>query len=237
MFDYIQSEIIPNSEIVLLSDLLCHLCKEIKELGADKSLDNTKKHIRRKLEAELCSSVQMFPNRKGKLIFLPASTSLQKLAEENLELRKELKSYRDNSNNAAKIVQDAAMNIRAELKSVKSNLSWPPQPSDLKMAANVPPLVKQLLTIIINGNIEDVSCQSESLTPRVYSFAQDLIYAFSDERCLTRKHILLPFAVKSLTGNVELIRILNCLGHGVSYTRTLEIDTAFAPEEMAIHSL
>ena len=154
-----------------LTDLLCHVCKEIKELGGDKVLDRTKKHVRRKLEAELGSSVQIFPNRKRNLIFLPASTSLQKLAKGNLELRKELKSYRDNSNNVAKIVQDAAIIIRAELKLVKSNLSWPPQPSDLKVAANVPPLVKQLLTIIINGNIEDVSCQSESLTLRVYSFA------------------------------------------------------------------
>ena len=125
LFDYIHSEIIPNTEIVLSGDLLCHPCKEIKELGADKVLDSTKKHIRRKLEAELVSSVQIFLNRKGKLIFLPASKSLQKLAEENLELRKELKSYRDNSNNAAKIVQDTAMIIPAKLKSVKSNLSWP----------------------------------------------------------------------------------------------------------------
>ena len=46
--------------------------------------------------------------------------------------------------------------------------------------------------------------------------------------------LLLPFAVKSLTGNVELT---NRLGHGVSYKRTLEIDTAFALEKMAIHSL
>ena len=43
--------------------------------------------------------------------------------------------------------------------------------------------------------------------------------------------------MKSLTGNVELIRILNRLGHGVSYTRNLEIDTAFALEKMTIHSL
>ena len=126
------------------------------------------------------------------------------------------------------------MIIRSELKSVKSYLSWPPQPSDLKMAA---PLVKQLLPIIINGNIEAVSCQSESLTPNVYLFAQDLIDAVSDGRCLTPKHTLFPLAVKLLTRNVELIRIPNRLGHGVSYTRTLEIDTAFALEKMKIHSL
>lgn len=39
------------------------------------------------------------------------------------------------------------------------------------------------------------------------------------------KHITLPFAVKSLTGNVELVHILNRLGHRVSYSQVEEIDT------------
>ena len=39
-----------------------------------------------------------------------------------------------------------------------------------------------------------------------------------DDRSLL-KHVLLPYAVKSLTNNVELIQILNHCGHGIAYSQ------------------
>ena len=62
---------------------------------------------------------------------------------------------------------------------------------------------------------------------------QDVRNEVSNGRTLTPKHILLPWAVKTLTGNVELIKILNRLGHSCSYTK-LEVDTALCIEK--IHS-
>jgi len=47
------------------------------------------------------------------------------------------------------------------------------------------------------------------------------------------KHITLPFAVKLLTGNVELVHILSWLGHGVSYSQVEEIDTALCLQKLA----
>ena len=47
------------------------------------------------------------------------------------------------------------------------------------------------------------------------------------------KHILLPYAVKTLTGNVELIRTLNKFGHGVSYSQLEENDTALCLQKLA----
>lgn len=44
---------------------------------------------------------------------------------------------------------------------------------------------------------------------------------------------MLPFAVKSLTGNVELIQILNRLGQSVSYSQVEEIDTALCLQKQA----
>ena len=43
---------------------------------------------------------------------------------------------------------------------------------------------------------------------------------------MKKKHILLPCGVKSLTGNVELIKVLNRLGHSISYSKLEELDTA-----------
>eukprot|EP00794_Sanderia_malayensis_P008564 gene8564-9480_t len=52
-------------------------------------------------------------------------------------------------------------------------------------------------------------------------------------KCLTPKRILLPFTVKFFTGIVELVKILNRLGHGVSYSKKLEIDNAFVLRKVA----
>ena len=45
---------------------------------------------------------------------------------------------------------------------------------------------------------------------------------------------MLPFAVKSLTGNVELIQILNRLGHSISYSMMEEIDTALCLQKVSL---
>jgi hypothetical protein len=61
---------------------------------------------------------------------------------------------------------------------------------------------------------------------------QDIVSAVTNAQVPTPKHILLPWAIKTLTGNVELIRTLNRLGHSCSYTRLQEIDTALCIEKM-----
>ena len=60
------------------------------------------------------------------------------------------------------------------------------------------------------------------------SIASDIVYASTSGRVRMPKHILLPFGAKVLTGNVELIHMLNRLGHGIAYSQLLEIETAVA---------
>ena len=36
-----------------------------------------------------------------------------------------------------------------------------------------------------------------------------------------------------MTGNVELIKIINTFGHGISYTKLAEVDTAYAIEKIS----
>ena len=60
----------------------------------------------------------------------------------------------------------------------------------------------------------------ESCSPRtlrlMLSLGQDLIFAVSGGRQKPPKHILLQYAVKSLTNNVDLIQILNRCGPELS---------------------
>ena len=48
------------------------------------------------------------------------------------------------------------------------------------------------------------------------------------------KHILLPYAVKTLTNNVELIQILNRYGHGLAYSQIEAFNTALCLKKMAL---
>lgn len=66
------------------------------------------------------------------------------------------------------------------------------------------------------------------------SIAQDLEFAITRGRYNPVKHILFAFAVKSLTGNVELIQPLNRLGLGIAYTQLEEIDTSLCLQKLAM---
>ena len=65
------------------------------------------------------------------------------------------------------------------------------------------------------------------------SFAQDLVFGVTRGRIKPPKQILLSYAVKTLTNNVELVSILNRYGHGISYSQLEEINTALCMQKMA----
>ena len=67
----------------------------------------------------------------------------------------------------------------------------------------------------------------------VLSLAQDLIHCVSGGRIKTPKHVTLPLTIKSLTGNAELVTILNRFGHALSYSQIEELETALAGKEIA----
>lgn len=60
-----------------------------------------------------------------------------------------------------------------------------------------------------------------------------MIYAVTRGQHKPPKHLLLPYLVKTLTGNVEIIQTLNKLGHGVSYSQLEENDTALCLQKLA----
>ena len=66
------------------------------------------------------------------------------------------------------------------------------------------------------------------------SFAEGLLFGLSWGKIKPRKQILLsPYAVKTLTNNVELIQMLNRSGHGLAYSQLEEINTALSFRKMA----
>jgi hypothetical protein len=77
------------------------------------------------------------------------------------------------------------------------------------------------------------SIHSDKVNRLIHSFSQDLIYAVTHGKQKTPKHVLLSYAIKTLTGNVELIQIVNRLGHGIAYSQLEENDTALCLQKLA----
>lgn len=111
--------------------------------------------------------------------------------------------------------------------------TWPPQPEELDQ--NYITLPGDLTDFVQYLLREDRINRAPSarLQTLVWSFSQDVVYCVKGGALLTTKHILLPWAVKTLTGNVELIKMLNRLGHGISYSKLMEIDTALCLQKLA----
>ena len=104
---------------------------------------------------------------------------------------------------------------------------WPYHPSDVKNAGliSIPNHLEQFLAGIITGDPDNKN-QTQRVTTLLQSFSRDMIYAVTRGQHKPPKHLLFPYEVKTLTRNVEIIQTLNKLGHGVSYSKLEENDTA-----------
>ena len=81
--------------------------------------------------------------------------------------------------------------------------------------------------------VGDATCINFSVRRLVWFYEQNFIHAVTVARVKTLKHIL-PYAVKTLTGNVKLITYLNCLGHYLSYSQIEQLDTSIALKKISL---
>ena len=135
-------------------------------------------------------------------------------------------------------VYHTAKMIRKLVANMKPTMPWPPSSEDLDSESTiVPDLLYNMMAWILSSqsdySVERVSNLSPNVHRIVLSLCQDLIHAVSRGRIKTPKHVVLPMTVKSLTGNVELITILNRFGHGLSYSQIEEVETALAETQIA----
>ena len=188
-----------------------------RQKGIEKVRETAKKHIKRKISAEFGTTLEIFPSSKGKLIVVPTNLSLKETVEAKLELEKEVDILRQNTQEADKIVDKCFTHIRGELLKSRWSSQWPVHPFDVKEEwFHVHRWLTRLLTGIITG--DPVTPPTVRVQSLVKSFSQDIVYAVTNGKIKPPEQVLLSYGVKTLTGNVELIQILNRLGHGVSYS-------------------
>ena len=112
-----------------------------------------------------------------------------------------------------------------ECRLVSEPMPWPPSATWLLSNQRRPPeiLLTFLIYLITGKPAKHASLKSQRCAQ---SFAEDLCYASTNGDWLMPKHVTLPMTVRHLTGSAEVITILNRYGHGQSYSRTLELETA-----------
>ena len=70
--------------------------------------------------------------------------------------------------------------------------------------------------------------ESQRVFQRRNSIAQDIVYCVSKGRSRTPKSVLFPCVVKSLCNNLEVMKMINTMGHGINYNLIKEIETEHA---------
>ena len=227
-FQYIRSDIIKNGKVVTLAFLTKVLDKLLYENSCNPE-SFTNKSFRRKsnrrLELEFDGLAEIYLGSKGKLIFLPNSKSRNSLASELVELQQTVEKSYGISNKSTKKAEHMALALRTEIKFLHSNMSWPPKLSELDPDSfEMPSLLNHFLSHLLHGNSKS--------SAKTSSIGQDIICIVHKGKLLIPKHVLLPFTIKSMTGNIELIKIMNKLGHSISYSKLYEVDTAYAVQKL-----
>ena len=222
LFLYVRNELFPNPEILPMAYFTSRLKKCMISLGISKMKPSSKKHVRRKLESELGESLHFISNEKEKLLVYPGSLSMDDLAIKAYNTNQELQHAESVSSGDAQT--KVAIQLRNQIKTQDKNHTWPP---DTQQNV-IPEALRQFLYSLLTGDVECVN-PSGRIQRLATSFENDLVFAVTCGKTKPPKHVLLPFAVKSLTGNTELIQTLNRLGQCILLTNRGDIYSSLRP--------
>ena len=146
-------------------------------------------------------------------------------------MHQELTSLKSLSTNEIETdVIKAARLLNKEINNYPSQMSWPPKAEELhasKTQLHIPPLLDTFCTVLLSGKCPQNDCSKTELRLKD-SFSQDMVFAVSNGANRTPKRVLFPSVVKSLCNNTEIIKLINRLGHGTSYSLIEEIETEYA---------
>ena len=231
LYRYIRLNLFSNPRIVPLGDLTSKLVSLLHDEGIVEIKPSTKTHIRRNIESEFGDTLHFFSAGTSNHVYIiPNNLSADAIACDYINVKDKLETYK-HSQQCEQLIVQVAQIIRDNISECVKEQAWPPTPQELtEDYVQLPDCLLQFLNVLIGGSQSVTSDKAHRL---ILSFGQDIISAVTNARVLTPKHILLPWAIKALTGNVELIKTLNRLGHACSYTRLQEIDTALCVEKMS----
>ena len=222
LFAYIREDLFETPRIVKLKFLTSMLTEWMIEGGVAEVKPSTRKHVRRHLENEFGKGLIFQPSTNMNVLVYPDTLSRDELAKQNISLQETVETLRGKCD--TELIKQVAHILNQSIIKNEVQTSWPPLKSEIgNSAAFIPHNLKLFL-------------QHASLSRRVQrlveSVGQDIAYGVTRGKQKPPKHLLLPYAIKTLTGSSELITIVNRLGHGVSYSQVEELETALCMRKL-----
>ena len=245
--ELVRMKVLEQAQAVKMSELLELYVSYLSEEGVDARNYRSSKLKSRltKCFGDCLSFQQPFSKSQSEIVYSAdittgevVETVMNTCAQEpsdNEEIDMEEESDKQDDEDFLNIYH-AAKIIRTLVSGMKIRMPWPPTAEDLNCDTTiVPDLLYNMLAWICSSS-EYSSTRVSDVAPNIHrvilSLAQDLVYSVSRGRIKTPKHVTLPMTVKSLTGNAELITILNRFGHGISYSQVEELETSLAEREI-----
>ena len=183
----------------------------MKDLGIKETKESSKTYLRRKLQAEFGSLLQFEELLGNDRVFI-IHANLSRL---QLTLAKEVARLQHlQCEGQASFIDDirrVALELRKAICRKEIEMSCPPKPSQLtEEEINLPDEVRVFLATFLTGKSKypEEICSSK-VQRLVNLFGQDMVFGVTAGRKRPPKQIQLPYAVKTLTNNIELIQILN----------------------------
>ena len=234
LFDFIRSDVTENEKVVRLSEMTQLLLQYLMSLGAKECKPSTKKHIKRNIEAEFNELIRfenLLDNNRVQVL-IPNSLTPVQITRNVLNI---LMAEKEDSTTKISKIQKAAADIRDAIGNEENKMSWPPRPSELNDSAiEVLEELSVFLYTLLTGNNDSSEGECCQRVQRlIKSFAEDLVFGVTRGMIKPPKQILLSYAVKTLTNNVELVSTLNRYGHGIFHSQLEEINIALCMQKMA----
>ena len=203
--------VVSRKQVVSMEELYQEFCS-ILSIDYSVSQKSTKKKVKRILKNNFSEDLHIHQMKNLRLLIVPKKLSLLELAEDYFKL----KSNEDHE----QCLTTAGKYLRQEAKEHKPIFTWPPQPLELSSNVEIPEKMKIFLRSLLNLS------KSAEFNLKCLSLFNDISFAVT--KVPSSKHILIASSIKSLTGNVELIKFLNRFGHAISQSKLSEIETAQA---------
>ena len=119
--------------MVTMVDLTKKLESFIQSRDKERIFESTKKHIRRKIEAEFGSTLEIFPDDNEKLLVMPGNLSRKETVKSKIALEKELEKMKLKITEIQGIVDHSPVHMRNAILDMKWTTPWPILPSDLSI--------------------------------------------------------------------------------------------------------
>ena len=220
----IEKDVIGNNKAMLSTSILELYKSEFISAGGttDDIESYTAQALTKKIKEKFGEkiSISLYDHRKGNFVY----SSTMSDSEARL-------SIQGDDEKSFHVIRTAALHIRGKIQAMsKSVTPTPTSVETLKLCS--PDLPNEILlffkTLLCGLREPSGVDNSEAINRKVIGMSSDAVYNASRGTVKPWKHTLLGLGLGTLTGSKLVLRILNRMGHSVSYDEVKSLETEFA---------